>query len=203
MAEFVDTATGFPAVLWTAALALSVAFWLVSTVIGEVDLDLDADTDVGVGEGPLASVVEALGIGHAPASIVLTMLSAIGWLVTMLASAAVSSPPALVGVVMLVGSLVVALPLTGRLARLVQPLFDENLGIDRADLVGRTCTVRTGRVDQGFGQAEVFDADGASHLIHVRCREPNNLTAGSKALVVSVDDDVYVIDPDIPWGEGE
>ena len=196
LAEFVRAATEFPAVLWTAALALSVAFWLTTTVLVGTDLDLDVDVDGG---SPLAGVVEALGIGHAPVSVVFTILSAIGWLVTMLASAAIGSPSVPVGLVVLLVSVLVATPITARVARLIQPLFDANPGIDRHDLIGRTCTVRTGRVDETFGQAEVIDADGASHLIHVRCVAPNDLAAGSKALVVTVEDDVYLIDPDLPW----
>jgi hypothetical protein len=200
LAEFATVATGFPAVLWTAALALSVVFWLTTTFLAGTDLDLDAEVDGG---GPLAGVVEALGLGHAPASVVFTLLSAIGWLVTMLASAAIGSPSLPIGLVVLVGSLVVATPITARLARLIGPLYAANAGIDRDHLVGRTCTVRTGRVDQGFGQAEVLDADGASHLIHVRCAAPNELTAGSKALVVSVEDNVFLVDPDLPWADDD
>ena len=90
----------------------------------------------------------------------------------MLAASVIGSPSLPVGLLLLVASFIVAVPLTGRLARLVQPVFATNPGIDRHHLIGRTCTVRTGRVDEGFGQAEVLDADGASHLIHVRCVVP-------------------------------
>lgn len=199
MAEFVESAASFPAVVWTVALAVSVAYWLLSTAIGG-----DGDMEVDAEGGDFSSgVADALGLGHAPISIVVTFLSAIGWLVTMLAVSVVGSTSTVVGVALLVGSLLVAAPATGRLARLIGPLFADNQGIDRDHLIGRTCTVRTGRIDADFGQAEVIDGDGAAHVIQARCLQANELTAGSKALVVDVHEGVFVIDPDLPWADDD
>ncbi|MEM9132456.1 MAG: hypothetical protein AAF962_11350 [Actinomycetota bacterium] len=195
MAEFVEAAVSFPAVVWTVALAVSVGYWLLSTaLIGDSDVEVDAE-----GGGFSGGVADALGLGHAPISIVVTVLSAIGWLVTMLAVSVAGSTSTVVGVGLLIASLLVAGSVTGRVSRLLGPLFAENQGIDRDHLIGRTCTVRTGRVDTEFGQAEVIDGDGAAHVIQARCLEANELTAGSKALVVDVQDGVFVIDPDLSW----
>lgn len=195
MAEFVDVALSFPALLWTLALGFSLVFWVTSTVLGGAS-ELGVEVDAG---DAASGLTDALGLAQAPISVVLTILSAVGWLVTMLAAIALDSPPALLGIVVLAISLVVAVPVTKRIARLVHPLYAANRGIDHDHLIGRTCTVRTGRVDDGFGQAEVIDGEGAAHLISVRCAAPNELGAGSKALVVAVEDGVFVIDPELPW----
>lgn len=195
MADFVDSAVSFPAVIWTVALGVSVGYWLLSTALaGDGDVEVDAE-----GGGFSSGVADALGLGHAPISIVVTILSAIGWLVTMLAVSAVGSTSAAVGVGLLIASLLVAAPVTGRLSRVLAPLFADNQGIDRDHLIGRICTVRTGRVDADFGQAEVIDAEGAAHVIQARCLRANELTAGSKALVVDVEAAVFIIDPDLSW----
>ncbi len=230
MADFLDMALRFPALPWTVALMISVAFWTLSTVLGLGDLGFDVETDVEVEAGGavgsngdatadggaaaegesgslfgVAGLAEAVGLAHAPLTIVVTVLSAFGWLITMLAVAAAgvdSTTPILIGILIIIGSFLAAVPVTGRLSRLIGPLFAPNRGIDRDHLLGRICTIRTGRVDENFGQAEVTDDDGAVHVIHVRCLTPNELSTGSKALVVELDDGTFLVDPDVSWSEG-
>ena len=66
----------------------------------------------------------------------------------------------------------------------------------RVDFIGHECTVRTGRVDARFGQAECADG-GAGLLIEVRCDSRNALKRGDQALIVSFDDarEAYIIEP--------
>jgi hypothetical protein len=54
------------------------------------------------------------------------------------------------------------------------------------DLVKRICRIKTGRVDDKFGQAEVDD-EGAPLLVQVRCRLANQLTRGSRATIYEYD----------------
>ena len=210
MTEFVATATSFPAVVWTVLVLISLGFWAISGLLDlDLDLDLDVGGDVGGGGGDVdvdptstststsTSVLSTLGLSRAPLAVVATVISLVGWLVTMLIVLTVASAGSwLLGPLVLLASLVVALAAAGQVARLLAPVYDPNRGTSHAELVGRICTVRTGRVDAGFGQAEVLDASGASHLIQVRCPTRNELTRGSTALVVDVDDGVFHIDPD-------
>ncbi|HXA58695.1 MAG TPA: hypothetical protein VNW94_05985 [Streptosporangiaceae bacterium] len=60
----------------------------------------------------------------------------------------------------------------------------------RRDFVGRMCVIRTGRVDERFGQAEVRAEDGSVALIEVRNQSAtDHLKAGSSALIFEYDDD--------------
>jgi hypothetical protein len=60
--------------------------------------------------------------------------------------------------------------------------------------VGRVCTIKTGRVDERFGQA-VFSRHGDERLIPVRCETPNTLGRGSLAVIVDYDarDEVFLV----------
>ena len=96
------------------------------------------------------------------------------------------------------GSFVVSVFLTGRIARALHPFFQAPPHVTRRDLIGKICTIKTGRVDRGFGQAEVLDAERSTHLVQVRCEIANELTAGRKALIIDVDDEgIFLVSPDV------
>ena len=58
------------------------------------------------------------------------------------------------------------------------------------------CTITTGHVDDGFGQATIEDGPDVLN-ISVRCDRTGVLTRGSKALVVDFDStrQAYVVEP--------
>jgi hypothetical protein len=61
----------------------------------------------------------------------------------------------------------------------------------RQDFVGMTCTVRTGRVDARFGQAEVAARDGSTAVVQVRAlgaKDEKPLAAGSTGLLYAYDE---------------
>ena len=86
----------------------------------------------------------------------------------------------------------------GRMGNVLRPIFVPGVHVKRRDLIGRLCTVQTGRVDRNFGQAEVVDAERSTHLIQVRCEIDNDLRSGMRALIVDVDDDGrFIVSPDV------
>lgn len=208
MSEVIAVATAFPAVVWTVLVLISVGFWLFTAVLGlgadgfEAEFDLDAGAtsavDAAGGTASLLGLVGALGLNRAPLTIVTTLIALFGWLPTMLVvqvlGSDVSTP---VGIAVLALSAPIALVAAGRVARPIGSLYDPNRGTGHGELIGRICTVRTKRVNDRFGQANVDDATGAPHLVQVRYPEPNDLTRGSRALIVDVDDGVFRIDPDL------
>ncbi len=200
MGQAIEIATGFPAVIWTVLMLTSIGFWVVSSALGLSGGGIDGDVgdiDDSAVDG-LGDALSALGLAHAPLSVVFTFLSMVGWLFTMLLVGLVGSDVSMpTGLVILLVSVVVGIPLTGRLARVVAPLYDSNRGLSHDALLGKLCTVRTRRVDRTFGQAEIIDESGSSHLVQVRCRGANDLSRGSRALVVDVDDGIFQIDPDV------
>ena len=64
-------------------------------------------------------------------------------------------------------------------------------------MIGEACTIRTGRVDDRFGQA-TCEVGADSFLLQVRCdRLGNGLVRGGRALIVHYDErrEAYVVEP--------
>src|SRR5262245_7003585 len=87
MSEFVELITAFPAVVFTALLAFCMAWWLVATVAGIGDgVDSEPDAD-----GALDDLGDALGISSVPPAIGLSIISFVGWVVSLAVTAAVQA----------------------------------------------------------------------------------------------------------------
>ena len=57
----------------------------------------------------------------------------------------------------------------------------------RNDFVGRTGIVKTARVTEHYGQAEVTADDGGTAVVQVRAAKSTELTAGQTALIFDYD----------------
>ncbi|WP_406000269.1 hypothetical protein [Streptomyces sp. NBC_00829] len=186
MAEFVEAAVGFPTVLFTSALVVVIGFWLL-VLLGAADSDsFDADVDT-----------DALSLGGVPVSVSVSLVIALAWFASftgsvLLARTGVSSALLhLLGAALLVASLIFAWRMTRLLVRPLAKLFPDEPGPSRRDFVGLTCTIRTGRVDAAFGQAEVVARDGSTAVVQVRQDRPDTrdpLCNGSSALLYAYDD---------------
>lgn len=170
MAEFVRAALDFPAAVFGLLLIVVLAYWV---LVGLGVLDML--TDVGM-------------------AVVITFFVAVTWFAALagtvlLRRADLSSGLGSIGV--LVAALLLAGVLTRMLMRPLVRMVSEEQAPTRQDFVGRMCVVRTSRVDQTFGQAEVRAADGSSAVIHVRQQRNRNgepaLKVGSTALIVEYD----------------
>ncbi len=221
----VEIAFGYPTAIFTTVLLVSAGYWILSMLLGfesgggDLDLDLGGDVagDVGADAGDLGSdagsdaasssgflvgILQAFDLHLMPVALVLTIISLVGFLVsalgTLLFTSAGGSTATLVGVGLTLLSLIVGMFIAGKTAILLAPVFVPEPHVRRADLIGRLCTVRTGSVSTQFGQAEAVDSVSGSHIIQVRCQTPNRLGAGSRALIVSVDEDGdYLVSPDV------
>lgn len=214
MFRVLEVSLGFPTVIFTTLLLISLGYWLMTTLLGfgdapELDLDLDVDVDLdldldagGAGVGGLGGALVALNLHLLPLSLGITLISLFGWLTSVILSLVLSgddgSTNTLIGLAVIAGSFFVGIFATGRIGHLLRPIFEVKRAVRRQDLIGRLCTISTGRVDANFGQAELVDAEGGAHLIQVRCRVENSLSKGSNALLVAVDEDgLFTISPDI------
>ncbi|MFD4560572.1 hypothetical protein ACFWP5_40715 [Streptomyces sp. NPDC058469] len=197
MGAFFAAATGFPTVVFTAALAVVVLFWLL-VALGAADahgigahahIHVHAHGTVnGHGDG------DSWGLGGVPVTVPFSLLTAIGWLLSLigdvLLAPLVPSGPARagLGVAVLIGSLYVSWRATKVLVRPLRGLFPDEHGPSRLDFVGLTCTIRTGRVDAGFGQAEVRAADGSAAVVQVRQTGNDALASGNTGLLYAYDE---------------
>lgn len=183
MAEFWQAVTAFPTVPLTAALVVVVVFWLlVAAGVAEAD-GFDADVDAA-----------ALRLGGVPVAVAASLLVVLAWflsVVGVLLLARTGWPDAVVwpaDVALLPVSVAVSWCLTRVLVRPLATLLRGEPGPSVRDFVGLTCTIRTGRVDAEFGQAEVAARDGSTAVVQVRQYEGQRLALGSTGLLYAYDD---------------
>ncbi|MGD9483072.1 hypothetical protein WDH52_07385 [Streptomyces sp. TRM70308] len=200
---FWEAATAFPAVLFGFALVVVAGYWL-AVLLGGVGLP---GTDAphggeGVGSGEsggtggtgdtgdaagLRGGLAALGLGGVPVTVTGSLLVAIAWFTSL--SGAALFDALWLRVLTLPAALVAAWLGTRLLVAPLRRLAPGEPGISRADFVGRVCTIRTGRVDTGFGQAEVAADDGSTAVVQVRAEgtDAARLMSGSTGLLYDYD----------------
>ena len=154
------------------------------------DVDVDADLDADTGGGFIAGALEFIHLGSLPLMVVVSGLVICAWsfavignfylnpsdsgLIGFLISAAVAAP----GIVV---SSLALWPIAAFYKRL-EDKTDGNLS-----MIGRTCRVRSDRVDEGFGQAEVKTVEGPL-VVNVRiAAESVALKEGDAALIIGED----------------
>lgn len=214
MNGFFASILGYPSVIYTILLGVVLVYWLLA-VVGlvdfesggpELDIDVDVDVDVGVETGHdlnldsetseisvLASYLLALGLGGVPFSVVVSLLVLVSWVISSIA-AIILLPLVPTGILrfvagtgVLIGAFLFSLPVVALMVRPMRKLFVSHNAISNASLVGQTCRIVTGTVDEKFGRAEV-PARGAGYHIRVVADTPNNLTRGSTAMIIEYDE---------------
>jgi hypothetical protein len=176
MGGFFEAVLSFPAVIFTPLLIVVIGYWLV-VIVGGADPDGD-----GSGEG--GGFLGFLGFGGVPASVVLSLLIAFAWFAALAGGELLGAVPA---ALVLVGAVVVAWVITRLAVLVLRRLMPAGTEPSRADFVGLTCVVRTGRVTAAFGQAEVHAPDGSSAVVQVRQAGADDLRAGTVAVLYDFD----------------
>jgi hypothetical protein len=158
--------------------------------------DLAGDTgDVHDGDGheggALAALINALQLRSVPVTVILSLIITFSWLVCTIAMQLVSrampaSSQALLGWLVLVGSPILALPLTSLSARPLAKVFVHRPATSHTDLIGKTCVVRTGTVTKSFGEASLEDG-GAGLVLRVRVDRELPVKRGDQMLIVEWD----------------
>lgn len=141
-----------------------------------------------------------LGFGKVPATVVISSLVLWSWALC-LVMARVGAQMGLGATVIDLVAPVVAVFFAGMLTGLIVRALGRFIGhpekqLRRKDLVGKLCTITTGRVDANFGQALVEEG-GTDVTIDVRCDPPNTLVRRAKAVVVAFDDEhnTFTVEP--------
>jgi hypothetical protein len=218
--ELLEASLRFPTVVFTIGLGIALLYWLF-VLIGALDIDLLGGGEVGdavsggvkgAAEGLKGIKVDtdadaggaggwwdALGLAVVPITITVSIILLVGWCGSLLlmhwgtsAFGATKWLPALI----LPAIIVIGVLLTSVLVRPLAPVFAIKVGKSNRDYIGHTCTISTGHVDDGFGQATVEDG-GTVLVIAVRCDRPGTLGRGDKALIIDFDADrqAYVVEP--------
>jgi hypothetical protein len=149
-------------------------------------------------------ILHALGLASVPITISFSVVTLLGWTISILAMHYVRPQIGGLGgwlpAVVLFAAIVVAGVIGGLLVRPLAPVFKVNVGKRNRDYVGATCTITTGRVDDDFGQATLEDG-GTVLVIPVRCDRAGALVRGQRALVIDFDParQAYVVEPADPF----
>jgi hypothetical protein len=223
--DLVEASLRFPTVVFTIGLGIALVYW-VFVLLGALDIDLFggghpdiAGAGKGVGEAlaggakggaeglkgaaanavPGADFWAGLGFAAVPITISISVVFLVCWVLSLLA---MNYAPDTVGTAswvapaVLPATLVVGLPLAGLLVRPLGGVFALREGKSNRDYIGHLCTISTGRVDDGFGQATVEDG-GTVLVISVRCDRPGALARNDKALIIDFDTErhAYLVEP--------
>jgi len=226
VSEIFEIVFGLPTVIFTVTLAISLGFFLITFLFGlgdggggdfeidagggsDVDIDISADgTEAGGSDGAdgdgtsaLAGLLQAANLHILPLALTFAIISLVGWLVSALGTLLLTSdnsPGVITALAIALAGFTAGIFIAGRVGHLLRPIFVPGVHIKRSDLIGRICTVQTGRVDRAFGQAEVVDSERSTHLIQIRCEIDNDLRPGARALIVDVDHEGrFIVSPDV------
>lgn len=199
-----------PAMLpYTVALLAVVGYWLV-VILGAADIEFlealgfgaaeEAGETVGeaansAGEaagGALQSIFGFLNFGVVPLTVILSFAILKTWVFAYLIHHNLGphlvdlAPPIVVGLLTFVVCSTAAVLLTGLTTRPFRKLFKVTTTHGAHHLIGHTCTVRTSKANNRFGQAEMRVNDSFLTLT-VRTRDDETLAKGDEAVIVDYD----------------
>lgn len=153
------------------------------------------------GELAESGVLSVLGLGKVPVTITLSTAALVAWTHCVLAMIWFPLSGVILQSLLLAVSLVVGLLGSAVLLRPLGKALDASRPARNRDVLGRVCTITSGKVDAGFGTAEI--SDGSAGLnVHVVCSKPNQLKKGDRALLIDFDPakNVYEVEP-VDWLE--
>ena len=167
----------------------------------EVDGDLDVDAGgegaggadgPGASHGPFHGLLAAFRMRDVPITVSFSVLSFFAWISCLLAAwisgRAGYDPGVLVRCAFaFVVAPTLALPLAKLATKPLAPLLLTKRAKSAKDLIGKTCTIRTGQADEKFGEAVVKDT-GADLVLRVRV-EGSALKRGEEGLIVGFDEE--------------
>ena len=136
-----------------------------------------------------AGLLAFFGVGRVPVTVLFSLLIVFAWVICYLVMSALDEPGVVISGAVFVGAFVAGSVLASVAVRPLFPLFRFHAAATNRDLVGKVCTVTTGRVDERFGQASVAADGGGEHIIQVRAESPNALRRDSQAVILSYDDE--------------
>ncbi len=190
MDPFYQNIASYPTVFFTFFLLLSMLYWLVA-VLGLVDIDaLDVDLpepDADIGQiNALAGLMMKFGLNGVPATLIITLISLIGWLLCYYSVHFFVRPLESVWMQFGLGSLVLLASLylsTMLTAQIIKPLrkFFTSETTSNKSILGKVLIVRTSRVDENFGEAMLNDG-GAGLMLKIRCDQPNSFKQGDRVV---------------------
>ncbi len=198
MEAFINNISSFPTAIFTTFNIVVLGYWLL-VIIGfaeldllDLDLDLDADGVEGSEASILNTILNFFGLTGAPATVVLTVLSLAGFVISYYAVhfgllfTSSFALKALSGSAILLVSFLLALPLSGIAIKPLKGFFTRiDAQAAEKSMLGVSCIVRSSIVDSDFGEAHC-SIDGASLIIKVRSKD-ETFKQGDSVVIIEHD----------------
>lgn len=195
MTDFLAAALSFPTVVYTVALVFFLLYSL-ATLIGAADIEwLDNALHIDhANDTVLEGALSFLGISGVPVMIFGGVASVFAWIASIAAMKFVPDSM-LFATLAGIGAGIAGLGLGSLAVRPLHGIFNTATGPQRSAYVGKICTIRSLRVDENNGTAEIEHGGGI--IAEVRCMRENTMTRGSKAIVYDYDpkEGIYLIGP--------
>jgi len=201
MNDFLLTIFNFPTVVFTFLLGISILYWICASFgllevdVLDVDLShldghmsLNSHSEHSFGES-FAGLLMRLGLNGVPVTIVISLIALIGWLFSYYASYFFLAlfghgwVRFVVGLPILIGSLYAAILITSQVIKPLRKLFAKTEQNIQKKVLGQTATVRSSRVDSGFGEANLDDG-GAGLILKVRATGEQVFVRGDKVVLL-------------------
>lgn len=192
MSAFLVAVLSFPTVVFTVLLVFFLLY-AAATLVGAADSDwLDGLLGVDdVNDSTLEAALNWLGVSGVPVMVFAGVSTVFAWLASYTADRFLPDS-ALIDTGIGFASALTGLVLGGLAVRPLRSVFTTAPARRRNELVGKVCTIRSLRVDEQTGNADVGD-----FVAEVRCFRPNELTLGSSAIVYDYDSEtgIYHVGP--------
>lgn len=201
MNDFLLTIFNFPTVVFTVVLGIAILYWICAAFgLFEVDaldvdlthldghMSLNSHSDHSFGES-FAGLLMRLGLNGVPVTIVVSLIALVGWLISYYASyffLALFGHGWLrfvVGLPIILVSLYVAVLITAQIIKPLRKLFAKTEQNIQKKVLGQTATVRSSRVDNSFGEANLDDG-GAGLILKVRTTGEQVFVRGDKVVLL-------------------
>lgn len=193
MELFLQVALSFPTVLFSIMFCLVLIYWLV-VALGGVDVDLldvsmDSSLDgAGQVEG-VAGLLSKLKLNDVPVTVVVTLLTLTGWLISYLIEVWLLQYLPLgvlrfpLGLIVVIAALVLAVPVCATICRPLRPLFRKAEATSSKTVLGQVALVRSGKVTLQHGEA-VLEDGGAGLILRVRADEAQGFKRGDRVVLL-------------------
>ena len=184
MDAFLSNIMSYPTVIFTIFGGFAFLYLLVASVglAGFDDIDLEFEA--------LSGIMTTLGLRGVPLSVVVGLIALFAWVTCYLIVAFVAIGErgnwinTAIGTVAIPASLLVSVLVTAQVVRPLRPLFRAlNASAPDKVLLGATATVRSSRVDESFGEAQLV-IDGADLIIKIRAPADKGLKKGDKVVLI-------------------
>lgn len=184
MVNFLSNAFTFPTVFYTGLLILVFLYWLVS-VFGFLEFEaVETDVDLDSGDvGGIAAWLTKFRLDGIPFTLTLSFIVFLSWVICLFIVPFLSKElgNGLVRIALSFWILILApaltIPIVAIFLSPLRPLFKKLKENDQPptaeSFIGATGTIRSEKVNQSYGTAEVADG-GAGLILQIRADEPNN-----------------------------